>query len=222
VKVYFISGLGADSRVFRHITLPSDHQAVYLEWIPPSPAESLPSYALRLAEHIDKNEKFSLIGLSFGGMIATEIARHFKPVHTILISSIPSPAQLPGYYKLASALSLVKWMPISLLKKASLVKRFFSPETSEDKKLLREMIRHCDPVFIKWALGAILSWKTEDQPPTVLHLHGTRDAILPLRYTTPTHRIPKGGHIMIMNRADEINRIIHEELKNGSVERKNG
>ena len=60
MKVYFISGLAADSRVFKHIRLPEKYQPVYLDWIKANKNESLESYALRLAKKIDMNEKFIL------------------------------------------------------------------------------------------------------------------------------------------------------------------
>ncbi|RYD69520.1 MAG: hypothetical protein EOP53_27030, partial [Sphingobacteriales bacterium] len=64
MKVYFISGLAADCRVFKRIQLPAGFESVYLDWIPPLPNESLQSYAMRMAESIDTNEPFALVGLS--------------------------------------------------------------------------------------------------------------------------------------------------------------
>src|SRR6266487_4519719 len=98
MKVYFISGLAADKRVFKHIQLPPGFEAVHLDWISPQKDESLANYALRLADNINRNEPFALVGLSFGGMLATEIAKRYHPAATILISSVPVSTQLPGYY----------------------------------------------------------------------------------------------------------------------------
>src|SRR6478752_103643 len=99
MKVYFISGLAADSRVFHHIRLAEEHEMVHLQWIEPVVNETLGSYAERLAEKIDTAEPFALVGLSMGGMIAAEIAQTYKPVSTILISSIPCSLHLPTYFK---------------------------------------------------------------------------------------------------------------------------
>src|ERR1044071_2262482 len=106
MKVYFISGLAADERVFRHINLPEQYEAVHLAWLAPLPHESLPHYARRFSGRINGDEKFCLIGLSFGGMIAVEIARILRPEKLILISSISCPAHLPSYYKIAGFLRL--------------------------------------------------------------------------------------------------------------------
>jgi pimeloyl-ACP methyl ester carboxylesterase len=212
VKVYFISGLGADRSVFKNIQLPSYCQPVYLDWIPPLSNESLSSYALRLAEKIDVTREFSLIGLSMGGMLTIEISNLFNPVHTILISSIPSAKHLPVYYRFLGALQLHKVIPISLFQKAAILKRLFTAEAQEDKTMLKAMIRKTDTGFIRWAMGAILRWKNTGVPGKIVHIHGTHDEVLPRRFTKPTHVISKGGHLMVLNRAAEINRILAEVL----------
>jgi pimeloyl-ACP methyl ester carboxylesterase len=213
VKVYFISGLGADRSIFKHIQLPSHCKPVFLDWISPVKNESLADYALRLSKKIDPAEKFSLIGLSMGGMIAVEIARHFNPLHVVLISSVPSSQHLPKYYHYLGILKLHKFLPISLFQKGALLKRLFTTETAEDKRMLKVMIRKTDVHFIRWGLEAILTWKNEKVPQNIIHIHGTHDEILPKRFTKPTHTINKGGHLMVMNRAGEINRILVEVLR---------
>ena len=212
MKVYLIPGLAADERVFRHICLPPSFEAVHLKWIPPTTSESLGDYALRLSSQINTSEPFALIGLSFGGMIAMEIAARFPVRQIILISSIPSPDQLPRYYKWAGQIGLHKALPITLIKKAALVKRYFTRESSEDRNMLRHMIRQSDAQFIRWAIKAVLHWKHSPVPQQILHIHGTSDEILPLRYTHPTHLLRGGGHLMVMNRAKEINAILLEVL----------
>ena len=212
MKVYFICGLAADSRVFKHIELPVGYEQVCLEWIRPEKDEPLASYALRLAADINLNEPFALVGLSMGGMIAVEIAKQFKPETTILISSIPTAQHLPKYYRLASRLHLHQLIPITAIQKASILKRAFTTETTEDKQMLKDMIRKSDPAFIRWAMQAVLTWDNTEVPEKLVQIHGGRDAILPGRYTKPTHIINSGGHLMIMNRAGEINKILGEVL----------
>jgi pimeloyl-ACP methyl ester carboxylesterase len=212
MKIYLIPGLAADERVFRHLSLPPSFEAVHLKWIPPANNESLGDYALRLSSQINTNEPFALLGLSFGGMIAMEIAARFPVYQIILISSIPSPEHLPQYYKWAGQIGLHRILPITMIKKAALVKRYFTRESTEDKDMLRNMIRQSDARFIRWAIRAVLYWKYASVPQNIFHIHGTNDEILPLRYTHPTHLLRGGGHLMVMNRAKEINAILLEVL----------
>jgi len=212
VKIYFISGLAADRRIFKNLRLPDGFEPVYLDWISPLKDESLHDYSLRLAKEIDTSEKFVLVGLSMGGMVAVEIANQLPARLTIIIASIPVSHQLPYYFRVGARLYLHKMIPIGLVKNAAIAKRLFTTETKEDKELLKTIIRESDPEFIKWSLTAILQWENKTIPENLIHIHGSRDEILRMRFTKPTHIISKAGHLMVMNRADEINKILNEEL----------
>ncbi len=212
MNVYFISGLAADRGVFKHLRLPQGFEAVYLDWLQPFKNESLEAYAIRLAEKIDNQKPFIIVGLSLGGMLAAEISKHFNPENVIIISSIPSAKHLPTYFKLAGKLKLHKILPVSVIKSAALIKRIFTSETPEDKIYLRRTIRTSDPVFIKWAINAVLNWKTQTLPQKYIHIHGTGDEIFPVKISKPTHIVKGGGHLMIMNRSEEINHILNSLL----------
>lgn len=212
MNVYFIPGLGADRRVFKNLLLPEGFNPVYVDWIKPMPEESLSSYAHRLYQSFQPNHPYVLVGLSMGGMIASEIARIDPPETLVLISSIPNSQCLPPYYRKAAAINLHRLIPVSLFKSLAVMKRFFTTETPEDKRMLKAMIRAVDPSFIYWALEAILSWKMEEPIPNHIHIHGSGDMLLPIRYIKPTYVIPGGGHLLVMNRAGEVNKILSEVL----------
>jgi pimeloyl-ACP methyl ester carboxylesterase len=212
MNVYLIPGLAADKRVFRHIHLPDGYDAYYLEWIKPEKKESLAAYALRMAEQIDTDQPFILIGLSFGGMLAVEIAKKFPPQHLILIASVPHHGHLPFYYKKAYALGVHRLATPGLIKNFVYFKRFFTSESPEDKRIIKQMARDMDHAFIRWAVEAIMTWKTEEASVEYYHIHGAHDEIFPPQYTRPTVTVPKGGHLMIFNRANDINKLIADFL----------
>jgi pimeloyl-ACP methyl ester carboxylesterase len=212
MKVYFIAGLAADKRVFKYIELPTGCEAVHLDWISPEKDDTLASYALRLAAKIDSCAPFALVGLSFGGMLATEIAKQYKPAVTILISSVPVANQLPGYFRMAGKMGLHKLVPISLLKSSAATKRFFTRENNADKKLLWEIINESDNGLIRWSIDAILNWQNETIPQPLLQIHGTRDEVLPVRFTQATHIVRKHGHMLVMTRPDVVNEILASAL----------
>ena len=212
MKLYFISGLGADSRVFKHIQLPAGYEMVHLDWIAPRDGETLHDYAVRLAAGINSSEDFGLVGLSLGGMMACEIAKIHPPQTTILLSSIPVHTSLPYYFNWAYKLKMHKLVPVGLLKYASIYKRGLAPDNEEDKAILKQVIKDSDPVFIRWAMNAILTWRNETLPPNCWHIHGSKDEILPIKYTQPTHIIEGGNHLMIMNKAPQLNHIFQEIL----------
>jgi pimeloyl-ACP methyl ester carboxylesterase len=212
MKVYFISGLAADRRVFRHIRLPEPFEAVYLEWLSPGENESIPAYAGRMAGQINTEEPFFILGLSLGGMIASEIVRRHPTGKLILVASIPHAGHLPVYYRWMQRIRLQKLVPVSAIKTGVFLRRYFTTESREDKKMLRQMIRDADPGLIRWSLNAVLAWEQADPPREIVHIHGTKDIVLPMRYTSPTHIIEGGSHLMIFDRAQDINAILAEIL----------
>ena len=211
-KVYFISGLGADRRAFKKLIFPPSFELIYLDWIPPQPNESLEGYANRLALRIDTSTPFYLIGLSFGGMLATEIAKKLNPIHTFIISSTPTFKELPWYFRIAGQLSLQKLIPVSLLKSGNNIGlKFLGAKTHDERKLLRQLVVDSDPYFMKWALTCILTWKNKMRPLNLTHIHGTADNILPIKFTAkPDVIIEGGGHFMVYADSKKIMEIILE------------
>jgi len=205
--------LGADSRIFKHIELPTGFEKVCLDWIPHKKGESLRDYAIRLAAKIDHTQPFVVAGVSMGGMIAAEIASLYKPQLTILISSVPVHTELPPKFRFIRKFGLYKLVPAGMLKSASIIKRFFTIENKEVKKDLKQIIRDSDPAFINWAMKAILYWDNIQLPSRMVHIHGTKDEILPIRYTNPSHQIKEGTHLMIMSRPAEMNSLLNEVLR---------
>lgn len=213
VKVYFISGLAADRRIFKYIRLPEGFEAYYLDFIPHLEGETLRDYALRLAENIYKEEPFVLVGVSFGGMLAVEIAKKHPPQATIIIGSIPVSSHLPNYFKIAAALNLHRIVPMFIIKASAITKRLFT-NSREDQRLLTQVIKESDPALMRWSMHAVLHWDNDEVPRPLWHIHGTRDEVLPMRYTSPTHTIPRAGHLLVINRHKEVNTIIQKLLHN--------
>lgn len=204
-KIYFISGLGADKRVFRKLAFPADLECIYLDWLNPNANESLADYAKRLSSEIDTAEPFILVGLSFGGMLATEIAKILQPEQTFIISSLTSYKEIPWYFRFAGKLRVHQAVSIDLAKRSgSLAHRLFGLKKQDEKAMLNQIIADTDPVFLKWALGCILNWENTIKPPNLTHIHGETDKILPLKYTRPDIIINKGGHLMVYTHAKQI------------------
>jgi len=213
-SIYLISGLGADRRAFRKLVFPAEFTCVYLDWIEPIQNDSMESYAARLAMGIDASTPFYLIGLSFGGMLAIEIAKKLKPIHTFLISSTRIYTELPWYYKVAGGLRLQKIVPLSLIKSGnSIGLQFLGGKTPDEKLLLKQLLVDSDPRFIKWALNSIVTWRNAARPENVTHIHGSSDHILPIRYNKPDFRINGGSHFMVYANAEEIMKIIMAKIR---------
>jgi len=214
MNTYFISGLGADKRIFSKLKLDEKINIIHIDWINPVKNESLSAYAERLSKVIDKSQPFALVGVSFGGMIAVEIAKVLKPATTIIISSTMLSTQLPALYRFAGKLRLLNFIPASLLKSSNKLTQnyYFGTRSSSEKTLLSKIIKDTDPYFLKWAIGSILSWDNKIKPERIFHIHGTNDKILYSRKATPDFVIENGTHFMVYQNAAEISGIIDKLL----------
>lgn len=207
-NIYCISGLGADKRVFTKLIF-KGYQPVHINWLTPNKKESIADYAKRLATEI-KDENPILIGLSFGGIVAIEISKQITTEKVILISSAKEQAEVPWYFR------VFRWFPIHLLIPFKsllwavywLINWFFSLETVEERKLLKAILVDTDRVFLKWAINQVVQWKNQTIPDNIYHIQGTSDRIFPLSFIEANFTVEKGGHFMIMNRAEQISNLI--------------
>lgn len=214
MNVYFISGLGADRQVFERLTLPPTVSAHYLEWIKNQKGESLNAYAKRLAAGIDTTQPFALVGLSMGGMIAAAMTRFLQPRRTVLISSVASTAEFPPLFRLGRLTQVYRLVPAFLFHRPNPVMHFlFGAKSKNEKRIMDYIIRHADPHFVKWSIGAILSWQHSGRPKTLFHIHGDADKILPIRYIHPDVVVKGGSHFMVWTRAGEVSRHLAAALR---------
>jgi len=210
--IYLISGLGADERVFQNLYL--DGWTVrHISWLPPVENEKIEDYALRLTAQIDTPRPV-ILGVSFGGMIAVEVAKHIDYEQIVLISSVQTYHEIPFCYRLAGRFYLHYLAPSWLLKQANFMTCwFFGMQTPLEKQMLRSILHDTDTQFLKWAMHQIVTWKNTLVPERVTHIHGTNDHILPINNRMRVdYKIERGGHLMVYNRAAEINEILNRLL----------
>ncbi len=168
-KIYFISGLGADERVFQFLDLPG-YQGIPVVWEKPLPGESLSGYAARLLTQIDTQRRVILIGVSFGGIIAQEIAKLVSCEKIILISSVKAVTELPWTMQLVKFTRLYRLFPPPVLKWLNLLTAgyYFGTETQAEARLLRAIIQDTNNDFMQWAIARIMDWQPENSYAAML------------------------------------------------------
>ena len=211
IPIYFISGIGADERAFRLISLPG-YEIRNVSWLEPLQNESLQTYSMRLSSQI-KTENPIIIGLSFGGIIAQEIAHQIKAKKVIIISSLKGRKELPLLYKIAGILRLNRIIPSFLFKRSTFITNiFFGARGKNDKMLLKNILSSTDTKFLQWAIENALHWNPENTPD-IIHIHGSKDKIIPIRYVKADYGINGGGHLMVLNKARELSALLMQVLK---------
>ena len=213
MNLYFISGLGADKRIFQNLVLPEGFKIYYIEWVAVSENESMESYCKRLSSQINQQEPFSLVGLSFGGVIATELSKFLSPVQTVLISSFCFKKEVPWFYVLLGNSGIYKILPQRfLLKPNNIAFRLFGAYKPEIKNLLTNILEDTDPAFFEWAIRQLFSWDNHWKPANLLRIHGTADKILPYKKIMNAIPVKEGEHLMVYSKSAIVSQILTENL----------
>lgn len=210
--IYCISGLGADFRIFANLHIP--HAVLHpIEWLMPEAGEALPAFAARLSHQIFHPNPI-LLGVSFGGMLATEISNLLPVQKTIIVSSAKSRPELPWYMRVAGRMRLHKVVPYWLVAHNKALNRFIFDTRSkaEELYLKKIMLQQTDSLFIRRSVDMILRWQRTSPPDNIIHIHGQTDKLLLPGQVRATHWIPQGGHFMVWNMAAQVSAIIHSEL----------
>lgn len=216
MNVYFISGLGADQRVFQKLTIDPEFNPVPIEWIKPGRKESMPSYARRLSTQIDTTKPFQIVGLSFGGMIAAEIADQIHPSQIILISSKSTSEPIGKFYRGLIHLGLLSPFASLLMRSANrFTNKAFGAKTTEEKTMLRSILKDTDPKFMKWAIKTISSWSHPKKSPIAYQINGSADRMIKANMVQYDYLVLGGEHLMIYSMASQISKILNERLKYG-------
>ena len=210
--LYCITGLGADEKVFKYLDL-SFVNPVFIDWLTPLSNETLQSYATRIKEKYIHESNPLIFGLSLGGMIAVEIAKSIPSAKVIIISSAKTKNEIPFYWKAFKYLPVYKVLPEWLLKQNMAIRSYFlGAKKQAAKNYVKHVAEHGDLKFYRWAVGGILTWQNKTVPSNIIHIHGTKDKLLPHKLLKADILVNSGGHLMIMENAEEISKLIKELL----------
>ncbi len=212
---YFIPGLGFNEEVIQPIIdLGLDIQTI--NWIEPLTKETIPSYAMRMSKEIDNDfGPVTLIGHSFGGILAQEISRIVDADQIILISTCKSRAENSLVLKSLSPLKINKLIKKNIiLKTFPLWSRNYGYETKEEIQVFKSMIEKCSDSYLSWALKSISNWeRTFVIKIPIIHIHGDKDRTFPIqKIKNVTHIIKGGNHFMIYKKHEEIGKLLKTYL----------
>lgn len=213
-----LPGLGADPRLFepQRAAFP---RLIAPDWLLPRDSDTLRTYAERMADvvraAVPEGRPLVLGGVSFGGMIASEMAAHLHPKRLVLIGSALSPGEIAPALKGVAAAG--RFLPTSLGERSKKMGKLFirqlGPMRRQDREFLETMIDAVPFSLIKWAGRAIFSWPGAAPTCPIIRIHGDRDRIIPLREQDVRHVIRGGGHVPSVSHADEVNAFLASALQ---------
>jgi pimeloyl-ACP methyl ester carboxylesterase len=202
-RILLLTGMTPDHRIFDRL-LPLLPTATVVDWIAPSPYESIVSYATRLSHSFEPHEPTVVCGVSFGGIIARELACRLNARSCVLVSSVRSPSELPPWFRVCR--NLPPATATAIMKAIGSVATYWprklkSPTTWRLMKLAGNSGQ-----WYRWATAAVLTWKPSTDAGRIpsIHIYSDRDATFPFRYTNADTVIRGGGHVLPLTHYDQI------------------
>tara|TARA_R110000796_G_scaffold35017_3_gene90156 strand:+ start:134321 stop:134968 length:648 start_codon:yes stop_codon:yes gene_type:complete len=194
-------GMAASPSIFENIILPPELFEVHvLEWIVPEKGISFENYAKLMCDNI-KAENPVLIGVSFGGMLVQEMARHIKTRKIIIVSSVKEQRELPKRMQFAKYTKIHKLLPTGLITNVELLAKYaFGESVTKRLALYEQYLSVRDKNYIDWSIDQIINWKEEEPIPNLVHIHGDKDAVFPIAKIKNCITVKNGTHTMIIHR----------------------
>ncbi|MGB0767931.1 MAG: alpha/beta fold hydrolase [Phycisphaeraceae bacterium] len=223
-RLILLPGLGSAPDVFHRQRKAFGDRLETPSFIAHRPNESVSAYAKRWARQLSRpgdDRPVFLGGVSFGGMLAQEMAMHLdpKPRAVLLIASASEPDRVTAPLQLAELLG--RFVPLNAVGKnlrlMSLVFALRDGLDDDDKSKLMAGARLVDPAMTKWGASVAVGWPgyqpTPNHPPTY-HIHAKRDWVIkpPSEALPNVERLGGSSHLLHMTHPKTVNRFLFEHV----------
>ena len=214
LRLYLIPGTGADERLFHRLDL-SAYDTVNVRLPVPGRRESLTDYAARIAStQIDTTSPFAILGVSLGGMVATELADQLRPEHVVIVASAKTRYELPPGYRLG------RHVPVYRVVGGRTMRWFtkrgqplMEPMADAQRDLFIDMIYAKDPKFLQRAVGMMVRWERDEAPTGITHIHGNLDHTLPFRFVCADVEVLSQGHMLTYSQPAVVERVLAKAME---------
>lgn len=199
--VYFMPGMAANPSIFKNIQLSKEIFTVHLlEWFVPEKGITLSDYAKEMCSKIEHPNPV-LIGVSFGGILVQEMAKHILVRKIIIISSVKTKQELPKRMRLAKYTKAHKLLPTGLVNNVEVLAKYaFGESVVKRLELYEEYLSIRDKYYLDWSLDKIINWEQTSFADNLVHIHGDKDPVFPIKHIKDCISVKNGTHIMIINR----------------------
>jgi pimeloyl-ACP methyl ester carboxylesterase len=178
MRILLITGFALDKRAFAPLDLPPEFETFDL--IPPLRREGLREYALRMAREMDLKSGDIVGGVSFGGMLALEMARAVPVRGLILIASATHPRLIRRRFRM--------WAPLAPFVPDFVIARLFrlipavlalqGMLSPEGQALLADIMGKFPPALLRSLPRMITRWPGCRPPARFRHLHSSGDWLI--------------------------------------------
>lgn len=212
--IYLIPGQGSDYRIFKNITINDEYETKIINYTTPEAGWNMKQFATSLSSQIDTSRNFIIIGVSLGGMLATEMSEFLRPEKVIIISSAKCRNELPFRYRFQKSIPIYKLFSGNMLKKGAFITQpIVEPDRNKEKETCVSMLKNKDPIFLKRTVSMIINWDKKTCNEKIVHIHGKKDHTIPIKNVDQDYSIEKGSHMMVLTKGQELSTLLNSILK---------
>ncbi|MDO4570767.1 MAG: alpha/beta hydrolase [Planctomycetia bacterium] len=241
IPLILFPGLACTQRLFapQKEGLDDIANVIVPDWVEPSRADSLQMFASRWGAAVweryfasgllSADDGCFVGGLSFGGMVSPLVGKllHDKGVHVhgaIRLATFRCGDEIPERFRwIWSSLNLFPgggWYVSKIY--CALVLRSLGGRLSFARREVYQQVLESPARRSIEVVRMLAQWRGAepifDFP--ILQIHGARDMLLPIRYTSPQITIPRAGHCLTLTQPSEVNEAIREFLLTRNAQHK--
>lgn len=193
--------MAANPSIFEKISLDKDiFEMHWMSWIIPEKEESIQSYAKRMLEQITHKNPV-LIGVSFGGVLVQEISKLISYKTLIIVSSVKQSSEIPPHMQFARETGVYKFLPFGLLNYIKEIEKLPVGNLIRKRlQLYKQYLSVNDKLYLDWAVKEMVCWNQPKPIKNIIHIHGDKDKVFPVKHIKEYINVEGGTHIMILNR----------------------
>ncbi|MFH4967362.1 alpha/beta hydrolase [Gaetbulibacter sp. M240] len=201
IHVYLMPGMAASPKIFQYIKLPENQFKIHLlEWVIPLENESLKAYAERMSDRV-KHQNIVLLGVSFGGVLVQEMLPFLSIRKLIIVSSVKCTQEIPPHMILAKTTKAYKLLPMQLASNVDLLAKYAVGKGVKKRlELYKTYLTVSDIRYLNWAVEKMVNWEHHNIIHNIVHIHGDKDSVFPIKYINGCLPISGGTHTMILNK----------------------
>ena len=212
VNLYCMPGMAASPKIFEFISLPKPINIHLLSWIPPLKDEPLTDYAIRMCERVTQTNPI-LLGVSFGGVLVQEMSKYLPGCQVVIVSSIKSKDELPLSMKMAKKTNAHKLLPMQWINNLDNLSLFVFGEGIQKRlALYQKYLSERNPDYLSWAIDSLVNWDKTEISNNIIHIHGEKDTVFPIKNLSHPFIKIKGGHAAIITQAHWFNKELSKIL----------
>jgi len=207
-KLVLLPGMTPSRRLFDRL-VPHLENYVVIDWIAPGRTKTISEYARRLAADAGIDSTCDLVGVSFGGMVAQELAGILDARLCFIVSSISSSDELRPTQRIFSCLP--QRADLLILKTIGGVANVWPKQASNAATVRARKFRGPYGEWFRWATSAALRWcPVPGRSTGFVRIHGDRDLTFPQAHQHADHVVTGAGHMLAHTHSTELATIIRQ------------